>query len=43
MELRKIEEAKTECARKHFHAISGEKVIYNVVDSYENLWKLVKG
>ena len=43
MELRKIEEAKTHCAREHFRAISGENVIYGVVDSYDRLWKLVRG
>ena len=43
MELRKIEEAKTHCAREHFRAISGESVKYDVVDSYDELWKLVQG
>ena len=43
MELRKIEEAKAHCARQHFRAISGENVIYDVVDSYDELWKLVQG
>ncbi|MCL1906690.1 MAG: DEAD/DEAH box helicase family protein [Propionibacteriaceae bacterium] len=43
MELRKIEEAKTHCAREHFRAISGESVEYAVVDSYDELWKLVQG
>jgi type III restriction enzyme len=43
MELRKIEEAKAHCAREHFRAISGEDVIYDVVDSYERLWELVQG
>ena len=37
MELRKIEEAKAYCAREHFRAISGENVVYNVVDSYDRL------
>jgi len=41
MELRKIEESKIECARKHFRAISGDNVVYGVVDSYDSLWKLV--
>ena len=43
MELRKIEEAKIHCAREHFRAISGKNVVYDVVDSYERLWELVKG
>ena len=37
MELRGIEEAKIHCAREHFKAISGENVIYDVVDSYQTL------
>jgi type III restriction enzyme len=43
LELRKIEEAKAHCAREHFRAISGENVMYDVVDSYERLWELVQG
>ena len=43
LELRKIEEAKIHCAREHFRAISGENVVYDVVDSYERLWELVRG
>ena len=43
MELREIEKAKAHCAREHFRAISGEKVKYDVVDSYERLWELVQG
>jgi len=42
MELRKIEEAKAHCAREHFRAISGDNVIYDVVDSYDRLWELVQ-
>ncbi|MDR2546668.1 MAG: DEAD/DEAH box helicase family protein [Lachnospiraceae bacterium] len=42
MELRKIEEAKTHCAREHFRAISGENVKYDVIDSYDALWNLVR-
>jgi type III restriction enzyme len=37
LELRGIEEAKIHCAREHFRAISGENVIYDVVDSYHAL------
>ena len=43
LELRKIEEAKAHCAREHFRAISGENVLYDVVDSYDRLWELVQG
>lgn len=37
LELRGIEDAKIHCAREHFKAISGEDVIYDVVDSYQAL------
>ena len=37
MQLRMIEESKIHCAREHFKAISGDNVIYDVVDSYESL------
>ena len=37
MELRGVEAAKIHCAREHFKAISGENVIYDVVDSYQAL------
>ncbi|MCL2011092.1 MAG: hypothetical protein FWG71_11200, partial [Synergistaceae bacterium] len=43
MQLRKIEEAKAHCAREHFRAISDDKVIYHVIDSYDRLWELVRG
>ncbi len=42
MDLRKIEEAKIECAKKHFEALSkdcSEIVKYNAVTSYEDLLK----
>ncbi|MDR0648313.1 MAG: DEAD/DEAH box helicase family protein [Synergistaceae bacterium] len=42
MELRKIDEAKAHCAREHFRAISGGDVVYDVVDSYDRLWELVR-
>lgn len=41
MELRGIEAAKIHCAREHFKAISGENVIYDVVDSYQALLEKV--
>lgn len=34
MDLRKIEEAKIECARKFFSKITSDQVKYDVVDSY---------
>ena len=37
LELRGIEDAKIHCAREHFKAISGDNVIYDVVDSYQAL------
>ncbi len=37
MQLRLIEESKIHCAREHFKAISGDNVIYDVVDSYQTL------
>lgn len=43
LELRDIEKAKAHCAREHFRAISGENVRYDVVDSYDSLWRLVQG
>jgi type III restriction enzyme len=42
MELREIESAKAHCAREHFRAICGENVVYDVVDSYDRLWDLVR-
>lgn len=37
LELRGIEGAKIHCAREHFKAISGDNVVYDVVDSYQAL------
>ena len=37
MQLRLIEKSKIHCAREHFKAISGDHVIYDVVDSYQSL------
>ena len=37
MQLRQIEESKIHCAREHFKAISGDNVVYDVVDSYQML------
>ncbi len=43
LELTKIAQAKAHCAREHFRAISGDSVVYDVVDSYDRLWDLVRG
>ena len=40
-ELRGVEKAKIECARKHFKAICKDNVKYDVVDSYEHLIDLL--
>lgn len=37
IELRGVEQAKIECARKHFKAICTDNVKYDVVDSYQSL------
>lgn len=41
MQLRLIEESKIHCAREHFKAISGDKVVYDVVDGYKALLEKV--
>ena len=41
MNLRKVEELKKQCAKEHFKAISSDKVVYDVVDSYAALKDLV--
>lgn len=35
--IQQIEDAKIHCAREHFKAISGDNVVYDVVNSYEAL------
>ncbi|QDT04221.1 Type III restriction enzyme, res subunit [Rubripirellula lacrimiformis] len=42
LELKKIESAKIDCARKFFAKITNDNVRYDVVDSYEKLMGLVK-
>lgn len=42
LDFRDIEDAKIKCARKHFHAISTDKVKYDVVTSYTELMNIVK-
>ena len=41
MQLRLIEQSKIHCAREHFKAISGDRVVYDVVDSYQSLLEKV--
>ncbi len=41
MQLRLIEQSKIHCAREHFKAISGNNVVYDVVDSYQSLLEKV--
>lgn len=41
LEFRGIEDAKIHCAREHFKAISGDNVVYDVVDSYQALLEMV--
>ena len=41
LQLRGTEEAKIECARRHFALLSDDKVKYDVVDSYESLINLL--
>src|SRR5690625_2314737 len=42
LELRKIEEARTQCARKFFSKITSDNVRYDVVDSYGKLMEIVR-
>lgn len=41
LELREIEKTKVDCATAHFKAISGDKVEYSIVNSYDKLWEIV--
>ncbi len=43
MELRGIEKAKTDCAKKLFNSISTHTVRYGVVDKFENLYNIING
>lgn len=43
MELREVEKAKIECARKHFARLSTGQLKYDVVNNYEKLLEIVKG
>lgn len=41
MQLRLIEQSKIHCAREHFKAISGDNIVYDIVDSYKSLLEKV--
>ena len=41
LQLREVEKAKIECARRHFSVISSNTVKYSAVSSYTELLKLV--
>ncbi len=41
LQLREVEKAKIECARRHFSVISDNKVKYGVIDSYSELLKII--
>lgn len=43
MQLRGVEKAKIECARKLFNSMNDADVHYDAVDSYESLLELVRG
>lgn len=40
-QLRTVEQAKIECARRHFDSIAGKQVVFDVVDSYASLYNKV--
>ena len=42
MHLREIEKSKIHCAKEHFKAISGDNVVYDVIDSCQSLMNIVK-
>ena len=43
MELRGVELAKTECAKRLFNSISTNTTRYGVVDKFENLYNIING
>lgn len=42
LDLRPIEKAKIDCARKLFREVSNGEVVYEYVDSYENLLSVME-
>lgn len=43
MELRGVERAKTECAKRLFNSLSTARVRYGVVDNFSNLYNIING
>lgn len=41
MDLRPVEKAKISCAKKLFNEINPNDVVYELVDTYENLLKIL--
>ena len=41
LQFRKVEDAKIQCAREHFKAISSDAVVYDHISCYTDLLKLV--
>ena len=42
MDLRDVEKAKIHCAKEHFKKISSDKVIYDVVNGYDELLNIIQ-
>lgn len=42
LDLREVESAKQKCAEKHFEAITTNQVKYGIVNTYEELYKIIK-
>ena len=43
MELRGVEKAKTECAKRLFNSLSNSKVRYGVVEKFDHLYDIING
>lgn len=43
IDLREIEKSKVECARRHFASVSTSEVMYDVVNNYAELRKMIYG
>ncbi len=41
LELRGVEKSKTACARKHFAAISSDTIKYKIIETYDDLLKVI--
>lgn len=37
-----LEQAKIGCAKKHFATLSDRDIVYNMVNSYQKLWEIVR-